>query len=374
MKFSRVVVFGLCVCGVLSVWQHPGSATLAGRFQVTPDGTAYTYSYSDGTVTVTAPSTSGGNDREFFWASNGITESNTTACATFSGGQDFDQPGIALRIADDGNEAVTVTENIFSSGGSPRNQFNFDTWNTADDPAFTEFGTASVSGLPSSPATWPLNMCAQITGNLVQFVVWTSGTQPAWGNPQWGGQAILPSNAPFSGQTGFYVGHLTPGTSLEYSDLTVDGLTTNPTPSHGYWLVGSDGGSSPSARLSSTAQRAASCYNDRWSASCQRATMADIGSTPPMVAFSASAIPSSTVQFPVLACIRRVRACPTAFMPPSWAWCRLPTTVVTSWWPPTVASSHSVTPSLRVRARRLAVVREQRSQYCLTLLETDTGW
>lgn len=242
MKFSRAIVFGLCVCGVLSVCQHPGSATLAGRFQVTPDGTAYTYSYSDGTVTVTAPSTSGGNDREFFWASTGITESNPTACATFSGGQDFDQPGIALRIADDGNEAVTVTENIFSSGGSPRNQFNFDTWNTADNPAFTEFGTASVSGLPSSPATWPLNMCAQITGNLVQFVVWTSGTQPAWGNPQWGGQAILPSNAPFSGQTGFYVGHLTPGTSLEYSNLTVDGLTTNPTPSHGYWLVGSDGG------------------------------------------------------------------------------------------------------------------------------------
>jgi len=209
---------------------------------VTPDGTAYTYSYSNGTVTVTAPSTSGGNDRELLWASTGITESNTTACATFSGGQDLDQPGIAMRIADDGNQAVTVTENIFSSGGSPRNQFNFDTWNTADDPAFTEFGTATVSGLTSSPATWPLNMCAQITGNLVQFVVWTSGTQPAWGNPTWGGQAALPSSAPFSGQTGYYVGHLTPGTSLEYSNLTVDGQATNPTPSHGYWVVGSDGG------------------------------------------------------------------------------------------------------------------------------------
>src|SRR5208282_4294077 len=49
-------------------------------------------------------------------------------------------------------------------------------------------------------------------------------------------------SAPFSGQTGFYVGHLTPGTSLEYSNLTVDGQATNPTPSHGYWLVGSDGG------------------------------------------------------------------------------------------------------------------------------------
>jgi hypothetical protein len=243
MKLFRFIVFGLCVCGALLVGQYSaGSTTLAPRFQVTPDGTAYTYLYSNSTVTVTASSTSGANDRELFWAYNAITESNTTACATFSGGQDLDQPGIAMRIEDDGNQAVTVTENIFSSGGSPKNQFDFDTWNTANYPAFNEFGTATISGLPSSPATWPLNMCAQITGNLVQFVVWTSGTQPAWGDPTWGGQATLPSAAPSSGQTGFYVGHLTPGTSLEYSNLTVDGQATNPTPSHGYWLVGSDGG------------------------------------------------------------------------------------------------------------------------------------
>ena len=159
---------------------------------MTPDGTAYTYWYFNGTVTVTAPPASGANDREFFWACNATTESTTTACATFSGGQDLDQPGIAMRIEDDGNQAVTVTENVFSSDGSPRNEFDFDTWNTANYPAFTEFGTATVSGLPSSPATWPLNMCAQITGDLVQFVVWTSGTQPAWGDPTWGGQATPP--------------------------------------------------------------------------------------------------------------------------------------------------------------------------------------
>ena len=243
MKLYRLVLFGLCVCGVVLVCQQPiSSATLSGHFEVTPDGAAYAYSYFNGTVTVTAPPTSGGNNREFFWASDGVIESNTTACATFSGGQDLDQPGIAMRISDDGNEAVTVTENVFSGDGSPRNQFNFQTWDTANNPAFTDFGTATVSALPTSPSTWPLNMCAQITGDLVQFVVWTSGTQPAWGDPTWGGQATLPSNAPPSGQTGFYVAHLTPGTTLEYSNLTVDGQPNNPTPTHGYWLVGSDGG------------------------------------------------------------------------------------------------------------------------------------
>ena len=162
---------------------------VAARFQVTPDGTAYSYSDSNGTVTVAAPPT-WQKQPKFFWASTGTNESNTTACATFSGGQDYDQPGIAMDH-DDGRQAVTVTENIFSSGGSPRNQFNFDTWNTADSPAFTEFATTTITGLPSSPATWPLNMCAQITGDLVQFVVWTSGTQPAWGDPTWGRQHCL---------------------------------------------------------------------------------------------------------------------------------------------------------------------------------------
>ncbi len=196
------------------------------QFVVTPDGTAYTYAFTNGTVTVTAATTSGDNEREFFWASKGATEANTSACATFSGGQDDDQPGIAMRIADNGAQAVTVTENIF---GVNRAVFNFHTWNTAESPVFTQFGSTTISALPSYPATWPLSMCAEIVGPIVQFVVWTNDmTQPAWGDSTWGGQATLPPDVPALGQSGFYVGHLKPGTTLTYSGLTVDGVTNDP--------------------------------------------------------------------------------------------------------------------------------------------------
>ena len=194
----------------------------------TPDGTAYTYSQANGTVVVTAAGTTGGNNREFFWNSNGITEENTEACATFSGNEDaiYDQPGIAVRIANNGNEAVTVTENVW---GGIRNVFNFHTWNMATPGVYTLFAQVTISALPMAPATWPLHMCTRITGTKIEIVVWTERmTQPAWGDPTWGGQATLPPSVPEAGQTGFYAGHVEPGTSMTFSDLTLDGQANGP--------------------------------------------------------------------------------------------------------------------------------------------------
>ena len=58
----------------------------------------------------------------------------------------------------------------------------------------------------------------------MQFVVWTAGqTEPRWGSASQGGQAILPPGAPTSGLGGWFAGHLRPGTSMTFSDLTVDG-------------------------------------------------------------------------------------------------------------------------------------------------------
>jgi hypothetical protein len=201
---------------------------LAGcQFAVTPDGPADSFTESNGTVTVSAPTMGDGNNREFFWASGGPLDTDTTACATFSGGQGEDQPGIAMRIADLGEQAVTVTQNIY---GYDRQVFNFHTWNTANGPddTFSLFGQTTLPAFPIS-GTWPFSMCARITGTTVQFVVWTSGmTQPDWGDPTWGGQADLPASAPTVGQSGFYVGHLLAGTSMDYSGLTVDGQPSDP--------------------------------------------------------------------------------------------------------------------------------------------------
>jgi hypothetical protein len=58
------------------------------------------YSYSapsPGIVVVTAPNSSGGNNREFFWARQGHIEADQTVCATFASGQGIDQQGIVIR-------------------------------------------------------------------------------------------------------------------------------------------------------------------------------------------------------------------------------------------------------------------------------------
>jgi hypothetical protein len=194
----------------------------------TPDGTAYTYSEANGTVSVTSAATTGANNREFFWGSQGITEADTEACATFTGNESatYYQPGIALRITNSSNQAVTVTENVWEG---IRNVFNFHTWNMATPGVYALFAQRTISALPVAPATWPLHMCARITGTTMQFVVWTQAmTQPAWDNPTWGGQATLPASAPAAGRAGFYAGHVEPGTSMTYSDLTVDGAAAGP--------------------------------------------------------------------------------------------------------------------------------------------------
>ncbi len=196
------------------------------QVRLTSDGSAYIYSVRGArTVVVNAPSTSGINNRDFIWSSKSPIEADDTACATFSDG--LGQPGIALRInGQNPTHGITVTENY---AFWVYNVFNFHVWDTSQSPPFTAFGQTTINALPPDPPTDPLHMCARVEGNVVQFVVWVDGMrQPAWGDPTWGGQAALPAGAPSVGQTGFYVGHIAPGTSITYSNLTVDGLTNNP--------------------------------------------------------------------------------------------------------------------------------------------------
>ena len=195
---------------------------------VSPGGAPYSYSAaSSGTVIVSASTITGGNDREFFYSTADSTYADSSACERVSGTSPA-QPGIAFRVTDENNvtTAVTVTENVFGSSGY--NYFNIHIWDTSQSPVYHLVGQVKINALPSSPQPEPLNVCADITGRLVRFVAWTSGTQPAWGDPNWGGSVTLPSDAPTSGYTGFFAGHVPAGTSADYSNLTVDGAVDNP--------------------------------------------------------------------------------------------------------------------------------------------------
>jgi hypothetical protein len=196
--------------------------------QSSPDGTPYTYSApSSGTVVVSSSSLTDGNHREFFFSPTGTTYADSSACETVRASSPA-QPGIAFRITGgkNGTTAVTVSENVYGTTGY--NDFNVHIWDTSQSPAFTLVGKVRVNGIPSSPQPDPLNLCAEITGDVVQLVVWTSGSQPAWGDPTRGGSVTLPSSAPTSGYTGFFAGHIPAGTSATYSNLRVDGAVNNP--------------------------------------------------------------------------------------------------------------------------------------------------
>ena len=193
-----------------------------------PDGTPYTYSApASGTVLVSASALTDGNHREFFFSPIGTTHGDSSACETVHASTRT-QPGIAFRITDtkNGTTAVTVSENVFGTTGY--NDFNVHIWNTSQSPAFSLVGQVRITAIPSSPQPDPLNLCARVTGDIVQFVVWTSGTKPAWGDPARGGSVTLPGNAPTSGYTGFFAGHIPAGTSATYDNLTVDGAVNNP--------------------------------------------------------------------------------------------------------------------------------------------------
>ena len=192
-----------------------------------PEGTPYTYGApAPGTVVVSASSLTSSNHREFFYSPTGTTHADSSACETVSGNTPA-QPGIAFRITDKDNRttAVTVSENVFGTSGY--NDFNVHTWDTSQSPAYNLVGQVRINAIPASMQPDPLNLCAEIIGDVVQLVVWTSGTQPAWGDPTWGRSVTLPSNAPTSGYTGFFAGHIPAGTSATYTNLTVNGEVSN---------------------------------------------------------------------------------------------------------------------------------------------------
>ncbi len=211
-----------------------GPSTCISR--VTPDCAEYTYtSPRSGTVVVTAPTSGAPNNREFFWSPTGPSRADLTVCATFASGQGIDQQGVVLRLnllAHGTVSGITVTRNIWLSAFDV---FNYHVWNTLADPEspFTQFGSTIIRELPVAPAVYPLHLCARTVAasNIVQFVVWTAGqTRPGWGSTSQGGQATIPPGAPTSGRGGWFAGHLKPGSSMTYSDLTVNGAVPGDLP------------------------------------------------------------------------------------------------------------------------------------------------
>jgi len=168
--------------------------------RVTADCTAYTYaSPGPRTVMVSAPTSSGSNNREPFWDTGGPHGPDLTVCARFVDGSGVDRQGVVLRmdrVAGGGVAAITVTRNVWAGAFD---EFNSHVGNTRTDPPnpISQFGSPVVPEPPVGPAVCPLHLCARTVADnhTVEFVAWTDGqSRPASGSAR-GRAAIIPAVA-----------------------------------------------------------------------------------------------------------------------------------------------------------------------------------
>ena len=197
---------------------------------LTPEGTdGYNFDAEANAVTVSAPSRNqGGNLRTVFWKSDAAVERNATSCATWaSESSDLLQQGAALRISprrDGSVRAITLTKNVYPYGSWI---FNIHVWDSATGRMQ---GLASISlepalSIPGNPPIMqplPWRVCARVEGSTLRFKAWRlAEREPAWGDRRSGGSVKLPSDAPTSGYTGWYAGHLRAGMTLTYTALEI---------------------------------------------------------------------------------------------------------------------------------------------------------
>ncbi len=222
-----LVVGALLVVSLLSFPSAGRSRPRLRTAVLTPDiADGYRIRERSGVVTVTAPIPNvGTNLRMLFWSSDAPAGTDGTSCSTWaSASSDLVQQGAALRITDVAGRvrAVTVTKNVALDAFWV---FNVHIWDSASG-ALHPVGsvdlaqTFAVPGDPERPRPLPWRLCARTEGSNVRLKVWLrSEPEPAWDDPAHGGVVPLPADAPTSGVSGWYVGHVHPGMRATFTEL-----------------------------------------------------------------------------------------------------------------------------------------------------------
>lgn len=174
----------------------------------------------DSTIVSAPPSNAGGNLRLALWRDAVAASADHESCATFRAVDHRQQPGIALRIRSGGGRtrAITVTKNIWADAHWV---FNVHVMDSGAAEPLRLIGTADLAAtflLPGGRVhPYPWRMCARVDAGIVRFVAWPAGgPRPDWSDRSHGGAAVLPAGWGEPGRPGLYVGHLPPGTAVEY--------------------------------------------------------------------------------------------------------------------------------------------------------------
>jgi hypothetical protein len=210
-----------------------------GAGMLTPEANdTYGLTLADGVVTASAPETNtGGNTRIAFWRVADQPSTDQQTCATWVNAQSrLQQQGAALRVrsANGRTTAITVTDNIFYLA---RWAFNVHVMDSAAQPVFRQIASFDLGEAfrtaPGAFTVWPYpwRMCARVVGDTLSFIVWPlTVPEPAWNDPRYGGSVRLPAGWGQPGIPGWYVGHLEPGDSVGFTDMTTADVSPEPPP------------------------------------------------------------------------------------------------------------------------------------------------
>jgi hypothetical protein len=109
--------------------------------------------------------------------------------------------------------------------------FNVHVWDTSTPNVNTligQFDLSSVFVNSSGFIPLPWDLCARVIGNTLTFEAWVDGQPtPAWGDTTHGGSVTLPDGWNYPGDAGWYIGHLQPGDSATYTNLSAGAPTSS---------------------------------------------------------------------------------------------------------------------------------------------------
>jgi hypothetical protein len=213
---------------------EPIAPTLQAGILTSEGGDRYGLTVADGVVTASAPtSNQGGNTRVAFWQAADEWSVDQETCSTWVDARStLQQQGATLRVRSGNGRttAITVTNNIYFLG---RWIFNVHVMDSAAAQPFHQIGSFDLSEVfrPGGPDTYtvppyPWRMCARAVGDTVSFIVWPlTHEEPSWDDPRYGGSVTLPAAWGRAGYPGWYVGHLEPGDSVGFRDLTTAAIS-----------------------------------------------------------------------------------------------------------------------------------------------------
>lgn len=187
---------------------------------VTFDGEdSYSMSGTSSSASFTAPtSNTSANLRFVGTKTSAASTQNHTACATWSGNDStIIQPGVAVRtqISGERRRAITLTNNVYLGARGLWNVHYADSAAATPMSALGSFDfSAALEGMTSAEVSPPWRFCLRAEGTTITAKVWPAGiTEPSWTDSKYSKTMVVASSYVFSGQPGWYMGHLSPGES-----------------------------------------------------------------------------------------------------------------------------------------------------------------